>query len=212
MYRHVLAWFAAVFLALAPTAWSAPVSEFQYLRDVTVKVGGGSGVKIQADYVLTAQHVVEGFNFVRIDKKYDGRVVYQDANRDLALLYVDGLNCPCIDVIEKRPAVDTPVIAVGFPMFESLGVQFLTEGRFMGIIDNIFEPVVHGKYAHSAPIYYGNSGGGLYVKDALRNTWMLLGINVYTFGYQVPAQHLAGATGNEDIRKFLIEYWMKDKP
>jgi serine protease Do len=150
--------------------------------------GLGSGVIVSADgYILTANHVVEGADSVRValasaDQQLDARVVGTDPPTDIAVLKIEaGKSLPAITLADSdKLEVGDLVLAVGNPF--AVG-QTVT----MGIISALGRGVGITGYEDfiqtDAAINPGNSGGAL-----VDSQGRLVGINtaIYTHsgGYQ----------------------------
>lgn len=123
-----------------------------------------SGVMVAPGRMITAAHCTDG------EMSVNGkpvRLLARSTQDDIALLEVQD-DCPCAPIAMKSPAVDEPVIVVGYPLNASVRVAFLTEGRAEGEAD--------GRLRLTASIAPGNSGGGVF---ALRSgRWELVGIAV----------------------------------
>jgi S1-C subfamily serine protease len=152
----------------------------------------GSGTVIAPGEVLTAAHVVSrpGTFLVRKgDKQYPATVEKTDGKNDLALLKVDGIECPCPDIAEKSPATDSDVSAIGYPV--DMGTQIRTEGKVQGFDKQGFLIVT----AQVAP---GNSGGGAFVGSKF------VGVVSHTYGMgQTYIYHLVAVASPEVVRSFL---------
>lgn len=132
-------------------------------------VGAGSGVIYTADgYILTCNHVVEGYDIIRVTMAngdyYYAETVGTDPQTDLAVLKIDGQNlsaCLIRDWKESPLTIGETVIAIGNP----LGVlgHSVTSGIISGLARNI---TVEGQsmtlLQTDASINSGNSGGGLF--------------------------------------------------
>ena len=110
-----------------------------------------------------------------------------DRELDIVLLRIQSA-CPCASLGEM-PKTGDGVAAVGYPM--GMGIQVLTEGRWQGLLDQIYAN-------HTAQIAYGNSGGGVFNAKG-----DLVGVNskVAFAGAIIP--HLAIAIRTDVMRKFL---------
>lgn len=132
-------------------------------------VGAGSGVIYTADgYILTCNHVVEGYDIIRVTLAngdyYYAETVGTDPQTDLAVLKIDGKNlsaCLIRDWETSPLTIGESVIAIGNP----LGVlgHSVTSGIISGLARNI---TVEGQsmtlLQTDASINSGNSGGGLF--------------------------------------------------
>jgi serine protease Do len=140
----------------------------------------GSGAIVSADgYILTANHVVEGAEKVKValasgEKEVEAKIIGTDAPTDIAVLKIDAKDLPAIVIgdSDKLEVGDT-VLAVGNP-FElgrtvTLGIVSAT-GRGVGI--NAYEDFIQT----DAAINMGNSGGPLV--DAQGR---LVGVNTMIF-------------------------------
>ena len=203
---------------LTPT-YAADSGPFKSIRQVVYKIhvlsetgmllGGGSGVLIDNERVLTANHVVNAIpekgRLVVVDEQYGERtleisILKQDEMSDLALLEVKQLYCPCAPLARSAPKPDVKVYSVGFPMNQFVGIQIVTEGTYQGMHVN--------KYIVTSPIAPGNSGGGTFIK-AKSGTFYLIGIVTdtiamsYGFGSVIFFTHLAMAAPLNVIKEFL---------
>lgn len=131
--------------------------------------GAGSGVVYTSDgYILTCNHVVEGYSVIRVTLAngdyYYAETVGTDPQTDLAVIKIDGkdlLACIVRDWEEAPLTIGESVIAIGNP----LGVlgHSVTSGIISGLARNI---TVEGQsmtlIQTDASINSGNSGGGLF--------------------------------------------------
>ena len=126
----------------------------------TKETGVCSVVVVEEGVALTAAHckpgkggkaiVVVGEEKLKVTewKLYPGT--------DLARITVPGLKCDCVALASGRPAIDTPVIVVGYPY--GIG-KVLTRGEVQGRVQFEGEELLLA----TACIAGGNSGGGLFV-------------------------------------------------
>jgi serine protease Do len=140
----------------------------------------GSGAIVTADgYILTANHVVEGAEKVKValssgEKEFEAKIIGTDSPTDIAVLKIDAKDLPPIAIgdSDKLEVGDT-VLALGNP-FElgrtvTQGIVSAT-GRGVGI--NAYEDFIQT----DAAINMGNSGGPLI--DAQGR---LVGVNTMIF-------------------------------
>ncbi len=141
----------------------------------------GSGVIVSPDgYILTANHVVEGADKVKValasgEKEFDAKIIGTDPATDTAVLKVDGKNLPAITIADSdKLEVGDVVLAVGNPFgvgqTVTMGiVSALGRGGF-GI--NNYENFIQT----DAAINPGNSGGPLVDAEGRLvgiNTWII---------------------------------------
>jgi S1-C subfamily serine protease len=159
--------------------------------------------------VITAAHVIESMEerkkAIHITFTYSGaikpmRVLKINHEKDLALLVgnskeiADG---PYVEIATSRPDIGDDVWAIGSP----LGLKYTTT---KGNLSNFEEEEERSVYRFTAPVFFGNSGGGLF-----NDKGELIGV-VYGFQYlrlnvfsimAVPGAFYAVSL--KEIRKFL---------
>lgn len=165
-------------LLLAPTKVTqanSSESYLDYIQDRTVLVskkcedksknGWGSGVIIEGNKVLTAEHVIDEREncsiFIRRGKedKFQALVIKEDAKVDLALLVV--AHDYKVNTLTAKSRLGEAIVVVGYP------AQLLDRGTpYLSILyGNISTKNVLAKKQNryvdriSAPIYFGSSGG-----------------------------------------------------
>jgi serine protease Do len=141
----------------------------------------GSGVIVSPDgYILTANHVVEGADKVKValasgEKEFDAKIIGTDSATDTAVLKVDAKNLPAVTIADSdQLEVGDVVLAVGNPFgvgqTVTMGiVSALGRGGF-GI--NNYENFIQT----DAAINVGNSGGPLIDAEGRLvgiNTWII---------------------------------------
>jgi S1-C subfamily serine protease len=133
----------------------------QAVATVTANKGSGSGFVISSDgLVLTAEHVVSGSKFIKINtasgKECYGEVVASSKQRDLAMIRLDCGVLPSLPVSSVKVTEGADVYAVGTPLDDKL--QFsITKGVVSGVrkLDEL-------DYIQSdVSVLPGNSGGPL---------------------------------------------------
>ncbi len=148
---------------------------------------------------LTANHCVTDtaaeysvnritFDADKFDKKvfesvYYVDVVKRDATTDTAVLrpvdkslVLDVVDLATIAEAKAALSKGAPVLVAGYPnsMASPIGDLVFTEGMYTGLSKAFVASVTSPMFRTTASIYYGNSGGGLYVK--IGDTWKLIGI------------------------------------
>jgi serine protease Do len=126
----------------------------------------GSGVIITSDgYILTANHVVEGAEKVKValasgEKEFDAKVIGTDPATDTAVLKVDAKDLPAITIADSdKLEVGDVVLAVGNPF--AVG-QTVTMGIVSGLARGGFGINNYENFIQTdAAINPGNSGGAL---------------------------------------------------
>ncbi len=150
--------------------------------------GLGSGVIVSADgYILTANHVVEGADSVKValasgDKQFDAKIIGTDPPTDIAVLKIEnGKSLPAITLADSdKLEVGDVVLAVGnpFAVGQTVTLGIISAlGRGVGITG--YEDFIQT----DAAINPGNSGGAL-----VDSQGRLVGINTLIMtrsgGYQ----------------------------
>jgi S1-C subfamily serine protease len=176
-------------------------------RLASTKGGTASGVVIGHDdtytYLLTNAHVAEvGEEFVvtRGDKTYAAGVgIRSDRVRDLAIVRTPRFPSALalLAELDDMPGLRfARVLVYGFPLGQESG--HLTEGRISEPCDET------GRMKLSAPIIYGNSGGGAFV--LMSGRYRLVGlVQSIAVIKPVPIPHIAWACPLNEIRAFLSE-------
>ena len=141
----------------------------------------GSGVIVSRDgYILTANHVVEDADKVRValasgDKEFEAKVVGADPPTDIAVLKVDAKDLPAVTVADSdKLEVGDIVLAIGNPF----GVgQTVTMGIVSAVGRGGFGINAYENFIQTdAAINPGNSGGALVDAEG-----RLIGINTAIF-------------------------------
>jgi hypothetical protein len=128
------------------------------------EVKSGSGFVFHPDgYILTNNHVVaESTGEIGViinGNRVAAKLVATDPKTDLALLKIPGSNFPTLPIGESRKmSVMDPVLAMGFPMFSTIGYDVSAyDGRINAIRQSDHAPLLQ----IDANINPGNSGGPL---------------------------------------------------
>ncbi len=133
--------------------------------------GSGSGVVVAKGYVLTNYHVVEDATMLEVttdDKVYPAQLMGTDESKDIAVLYVDGLDLePVVLGDSDKLQVGDWAICIGNPLS-------FTGTTTVGVISALNRSVsgnatdAYGKRTTNtmiqtdAAINAGNSGGGMF--------------------------------------------------
>ena len=171
-------------------------------------VSGGSGTLIPGGRVLTARHVVDGLGSKKIvvfsDFEFDRSPAVvlmtsssEDAAEDWAILVLEKpfgtpANLPEMgDLLRPRYS---RVWAVGYPLWSKCGI--ITEGRFQG--------KEYGLLRITAPIIYGNSGGGLFASARGKPVLIGMPVRIHLVG-AAPVSHMAFCVDVQELvnRKIL---------
>ena len=174
--------------------------------------GLGSGVIISADgYILTASHVVEGADDVKValadgKKEISAKVIGFDPASDVALLKVDAKNLPAIILADSdKLEVGDMALAIGNPF----GVgQTVTTGIISGLRrdgmgingENGYENFIQT----DAAVNPGNSGGALVDAEG-----RLIGINTAIFSLSGGNQGIGFAVP-VNLAREMMERILKD--
>ena len=142
--------------------------------------GLGSGVIIREDgYIVTNAHVVDGADKIMVavgDEEYDGVIVGQDTESDLAVVKIEASELKAIQVADSDKArVGDWVMAIGSPLgYEQTATTGIISalGRSTAADNDGTLTVYADLLQTDAAINSGNSGGAL-----LDDEGKLLGIN-----------------------------------
>ncbi|WP_338777916.1 MarP family serine protease [Streptomyces sp. DG1A-41] len=146
----------------------------------TVKVEGvagtqgreGSGFVYAREHVMTNAHVVAGIDEPTVQiggvgRTYEARVVLFDPQKDVAVLYVPGLEAPVLRFDDDAERGDSAVVA-GYPQDGDLNLQAATvANRVRATGQNIYndDTVTREIYSIRSTVRPGNSGGPLLTTD-----------------------------------------------
>lgn len=136
------------------------------------KAGLGSGVIVDRQgYILTNNHVVEGFEEFKVTlpdgRTFRGTLVGGDRFTDLAVLKIEGKNLKALPLGDSaKLAIGETVIAIGSPLWIEGGPSVTVgvvsgKGRSMEEPDEPDQPMLHNLLQTDAAINPGNSGGPL---------------------------------------------------
>lgn len=160
------------------------------VQPATVRLGGGSGVNIDATgLILTAGHVADDvgdrFTVAFPDgRRFTGVTIASDDHLDLGLVRLSGVEepLPVAPLARAAPEVGDTVIIIGQPGSRTPGGELtnyepwhVSVGRIRGFLPDILGDQSLGRTKHSAWTYWGHSGSPLFDTRgrvvALHNSW-----------------------------------------
>jgi S1-C subfamily serine protease len=178
-------------------------------KDSVVKIEGvaqscsrrieGSGFVYARDRVMTNAHVVAGETqnqevFTSSGQLYPARVVFYDPDRDLAVLYVPGLNARPLHFTHLAKTGDSAIVA-GYPLdapFTAVAARIggVTQARSPDIYHST--TVTRQIYAIRATIKPGNSGGPLLAPNGkVYGVVFAAAVSISDTGYALTAGEVA---------------------
>ncbi len=128
----------------------------------------GSGFVYAPERVMTNAHVVAGTERIFIEvmgeERYPGEVVVYDPDRDLAVIYVPGLDAPTMLWAEEEAQTDQSAIVLGYPLdgpYQATPARIRDSRNVRG--PDIYDEgtVVREVYSIRSEVRSGNSGGPL---------------------------------------------------
>lgn len=151
---------------------------FQQPETREEKYGSGSGVVIEKEYVLTNYHVIDGAHSLKVsvgdneENLYDASVAASDESKDVAVLYVPGLELEPVKLGDSDSLmVGDWAIAIGNP----IGFTRTATAGIISALNREIESdttttdrfgrkqaVTNTMIQTDAAINSGNSGGGLF--------------------------------------------------
>lgn len=127
----------------------------------------GSGFAVSDNRIVTNAHVLAGITAPTVEmpngEVLPGRAVYFDPERDLAVLAVDSLESPSLEVSEPLSQGDSGYV-MGYPAGGPFSAGAATvQGRDVSVVNNIYggSPSELEVYQVNADVRQGNSGGPL---------------------------------------------------
>ncbi|MFC4067092.1 MarP family serine protease [Actinoplanes subglobosus] len=127
----------------------------------------GTGFVYATERVMTNAHVVAGTREVVVEsggRQIEGKVVVYDPKRDLAVIYVPGLDAPVMKFVNKEAATGASAIVLGYPQdgpYNAQSARVRDVGDITG--PDIYESgdVTREIYTIKSLVRSGNSGGPL---------------------------------------------------
>jgi S1-C subfamily serine protease len=163
----------------------------------------GSGFVIGRDRVITNAHVVAGVTdgpevYTRSQSEFPARVVLFDPRRDIAVLYVPGLNLPALH-LARSAAFGASAVVAGYPLDRPFTAVPARLGRSeVANGPDIYDTadVLRSIYPIRAVVRPGNSGGPLIAPDGkVYGMVFAAAVDVPTTGYA-----LTSAETTPDLR------------
>ena len=127
--------------------------------------GSGTGWHVGNGLIVTAAHVVDGADSIRVigpgERLVSANVVQSDAKNDIAVISIgSSLGMKSIALAGRPAALGSRVMTIGFPLLTALGsAPKVTSGEISATQGMDNDPTV---YQISAPVQAGNSGGPLF--------------------------------------------------
>lgn len=172
----------------------------------------GSGVIISPDgYILTNEHVVVNATEIKVTlssgRRYDGKIVAADRVNDLALLKIEDVILPCLELGNSDDLmIGEWVIALGNPFAFMLedAQPTVTVGVISAlnrtIKSNIEERIYKSMIQTDAAINPGNSGGPL-----INILGQVIGLNTFIFTSGGGSEGIGFARPINLVKKFIAE-------
>jgi hypothetical protein len=158
--------------AAAPGKSAMSALEYAIDRTVHLRDSGCSGILVGGNRLVTAKHCLP--DDAKPDQAYEGGVVsHISPSYDFAVIRFPDIR-PRVEL--RTGAIGEHLYVVGYPMQLGNGDQALT------VTDGVVAGPTNadGEARITAPIYFGNSGGGVWSDDGA-----LLGISVSIFALDV---------------------------
>lgn len=196
MWRYIL---LAITVALSACATVSPQQTYTAAVRSSVLIetegGSGSGVILNDKCALTAKHVVDGAKEIKITnwqaKEYPVITVTLSEFSDIAVICSsEWLGEKSVRIRKQMPELYTPLFAVGNPL---------------GIRDVVTTGLYQGDEKMTAPIAWGNSGGGVFDESGavigIAVSVAIRRIEQYVFVFP----HLGNMETSRNIVQFLDE-------
>jgi hypothetical protein len=129
----------------------------------------GSGFAIAQSLVVTNQHVVAGCSSLSVlvpgEARRAARIIAEDKDADLALIYAQGLPGPVASLRSTPARLGEQVFAFGFPLAGALSSSGNFTSGLVSALRGLGDRV--GELQFTAPVQPGNSGGPLLDRSGL---------------------------------------------
>ncbi len=133
----------------------------QQVVTILTPQGTGSGFYIADGLLLTNHHVIEGFKNVKVrffgSRELPAEVLRSDAQRDVALVKVEGGGMTGLPIQFDKPQAGARVYVVGSPLGQR-NEGTVTTGIVSALRDTQQGPIIQS----DAAVTHGNSGGPLF--------------------------------------------------
>lgn len=152
---------------------------------IFAKTAGCTAVDIGRGIVATARHCVQNADGEASDVGDLGMVIYVSPDLDFALLF-DAARLENERPRMRAPRLGEHLYAIGYP------VQLATKKQQLTVTDGVLCGPEDGEGAlrFTAPIYFGNSGGGVWAEDG-----SLVGLSVSGF-LEMPGMNFLVSAGD----------------
>lgn len=196
------------------TAYARQLVSGQEPQDQAVSAGTGFVIEVGGQkYIITNSHVVTGGNHIKItteDEEYTATVKGYDSDSDLAVLEVEGLNLPAVNIGDSSQAkVGELVVAIGNPLGQNLS-NTVTVGYLSSVAREVVSSnnVTTTMLQTDAAINPGNSGGPLVNANGevigittQKSVWA--GVDAY--GNAIPSEGIGFAIPISDAMEIVHE-------
>ena len=183
------------------------------LEDIYRAESSGTGFFISPNLIVTNAHVVDDIKdikFLKAGNIYDGKVILQNRNNDLALIETDSTNDKYFDLLSSKDynIADT-IFVMGYPMSDILGGDIKVTNGVVSALSGTGEDQNYIQI--SAPIQPGNSGG-----PVMNYQYKIVGIAtaslsaIYVFKKKNTLPQNVNFAIKSDIAKFLFSDKIKD--
>ena len=184
-------------VALISLSDSNPIELLDSTYTVNVANGNGAGFVVEGGYVLTANHVVQGYERVQLvaslpsREKVAGVVIFTDKQNDIAVINpIKKLEGPILIFAKDLPKQGDAVYAAGSPIPVNSAQRSNVLSR--GTVSDVSNE--QGKIVASIPVDHGDSGGPLINShNEVLGLVVEMAVNVPNVSYSEPVSVLKQA-------------------